>query len=421
MNHIIKQIKERIDVSDKKPGFLEALFGRTLREALQGKPVVLFGAGSLGKELYATLKKFEISPVCFCDNDETKKGSSYCNLPVISFAELKGWSPEALIVIASHKNVFSMTTQLMQNGFNHDKIFCSASNPFTPYLFMYSMIGTQCLFDSYQKECKYKTVFDRLVEQGQSVQKAYELFADQHAKDLFVSKLALMASNRSFALFIEFIKNFSRPVIDYGLGNYEGTPEDYYYFNNDVLTLSPGEVYIDVGAYDGDTVHTFVEACKKNKVNYSKIYAFEPDPHCYKALLKNTKEYRDVVCLQAGVWSQTKVLKFSTSENGIHDQAGKIDCLGNIKIKVFSLDDYLHNKKVTFIKMDPGGNVIPEAIRGAANIIAQYRPKLAFGSYHAATSMFEIPLIVHDICPDYKLYLRHNTYHLCDTDLLATV
>jgi len=29
------------------------------------------------------------------------------------------------------------------------------------------------------------------------------------------------------------------------------------------------------------------------------------------------------------------------------------------------------------------------------------------------------PLKVKEINPEYKLYLRHNTYHLCDTDLYA--
>ena len=97
-----------------------------------------------------------------------------------------------------------------------------------------------------------------------------------------------MASEGNFQLFKDFILSYSQPVLNFGFGNYEGTPEDYYYFNNDVLKLEPGEVYVDVGAYDGDTVQTFTQACQRLQLEYAWIHAFEPDPQCYQALLKNT-------------------------------------------------------------------------------------------------------------------------------------
>jgi FkbM family methyltransferase len=421
MNSILNQIIERIDATKDKPSFLDVLFGRHKQEALRGGSVVLFGAGGLGAELCATLHTHGVSPVCFCDNDDSKKESSYCDLPVITFQDLQRSFKNSLIIIASHKYLGALTDQLLDNGFSSDRILCQKSDPITPVLFMYAMIGTQCLLGGYRKECGDRTVLDTYKEQEQSIQNAYNVLADEHSKGLFISKLALMASNGNFELFKDFIQNYSQPVLEFGFGNYDGTPEDYYYFNNDVLTLSPDEVYVDVGAYDGDTVHTFVEACKKYRVDYTKIYAFEPDPQCFRALLGNTVSYKNVACHQSGVWSQSQVLRFSTSENGIHDQAGEISASGNIEIKVVSLDDFLQGEKVTFIKMDPGGNVIPEAILGASDTISRYKPKLALGAYHAAKSMFEIPLLLHDICPDYKLYLRHNTYHLCDTDLYATL
>jgi FkbM family methyltransferase len=290
-----------------------------------------------------------------------------------------------------------------------------------PIVFMYSMIGSQSLFSNYRKQWDIRTAMDTILEHEQSLWEAYNLFADQHSKGLFISKLALMASNGNFELFRDFIQTYSQPVLEFGNGNYDGTPEDYYYFNNDVVSLWPEEVYIDVGAYDGDTVATFIEACTKHGVDYARIHAFEPDPHCYRSLLKNTAGYKNVICHSSGVWSQSQVLRFKSSENAIHDQAGTIDHSGDIEIEVVSLDECLQGEKVTFIKMDPGGNVIPEAIRGAAGLIADHKPKLALGAYHALESIFEIPILVHRICPDYKLVLRHNTYHLCDTDLFATV
>ena len=420
MNIITRQIIETIDAAQDKPGFLDVLFGGRKQEAVQGTPIVLFGAGGLGEELCSTLRSFGVNPVCFCDNDTSKKGTLYCDIPVITFQDLVETHRSSLIIIASHKYIRSMTDQLLTNRFDGDHVFCKNADEAAPIVFMYSMIGSQNLFVIYQQLCSPNSVLDTLVEHEQQLLDAYNLFTDDHSRALFISKLALMASDRNFALFSDFITTYSQPVLEFGFGYYDGTPEDYYYFNNDIITLTENEVYVDVGAYDGDTVQTFVEACTKFAVEYEQIHAFEPDPNCYQALLHNSAAYRNVSCQQTGVWSSTRTLRFRSSESAIHDQAGTIDTTGNIEIKVVSLDDYLNGREVSFIKMDPGGNVIPEALRGAAKSIATFKPKLTLGAYHGVKSMFEIPLLVHEICPEYKLYLRHNTYHLCDTDLYAT-
>lgn len=421
MNDIARQIIDRIDSTRGMPGFLDALFGVHKQAALQGEPVVLFGAGGLGTELCSTLRAHGVHPVCFCDNDDSRGGSLYCDIPVITFRELKESFRDSLVVIASHKYIGPITDQLMESGFRQDRVLCKNSDASAPVVFMYAMIGTQCLFGVYKHLCGSRAVLDVLLHNERSLSEAYDLFADRHSKGLFLAKLALMASDGNFELFRTFIRSYSQPVLEFGFGYYDGTPEDYFYFNNDVLTLAPGEVYIDVGAYDGDTVHTFVQACRKNGLEYKGIHAFEPDPRCYSALLKNTAAYGNITCRQAGLWSRSGTVRFMSSENGIHDQTGAIDESGDIAIEVVSLDDYLQGEEVSLIKMDPGGNVIPEAIRGAAGTIARDRPKLALGAYHSVESIFEIPLLVHSICPDYKLFLRHNTYHLCDTDLYAVL
>jgi hypothetical protein len=34
-------------------------------------------------------------------------------------------------------------------------------------------------------------------------------------------------------------------------------------------------------------------------------------------------------------------------------------------------------------------------------------------------AIFEVPFLVHSQWPDYKLYLRHNSWASCETDLYA--
>lgn len=61
-----------------------------------------------------------------------------------------------------------------------------------------------------------------------------------------------------------------------------------------------------------------------------------------------------------------------------------------------------------------------EALQGAEQTIRQYRPKLNLAAYHRSADFFALPLAVHALCPDYRLYLRHHPYvPAWDTNLYA--
>lgn len=418
MPFILDKILEKADQVQHAPGFLQTLFGAHLQAGSLNKPLVIFGAGMLGQEMFNTLASHGISPICFCDNNANRAGSLFCGLPIISYAELKGSHKDSLILIASHKYLQDISLQLSKD-FLSEHILCPATREDTPFLFMYAMVGTQCLFANYQKQCKDLGIREHLSLNRQKIQKAWELLSDDHSKGLFTAKLSLIASHGHFQLFRPFMVHYSQPILNFGTGHCEGTPEDYFYFNNDLVALNQNEAYVDVGAYDGDTVFSFLEACKKQGVNYESIKAFEPDPGCFQKLQANTQHIKNLTCHQKGIWSHSGVLSFQSSDDAIHDQAGAIVENGNLTIEVTSLDDHLNGERASLIKMDPGGNVIPQGIRGAEKTISRYKPTLAVGAYHGIESMYEIPLLVHDIEPEYALYLRHNTYHLCDTDMFA--
>lgn len=434
MNNILTQISDIINSAPCDTFFLDLLFGINKQEALNHtRPIVLFGAGELGKELLLVLKRNNVYPQCFCDNDSSKSGSQYCNIPVISFDELKKSHKKSFIIIASQKYLSQITKQLIENGVDEDRVLCKEGDKNRNLLIMFSLGGTQNILEGYQQTCKQKPLFNVLLDDEQKIVEAYNLLADQKSKELFIGKLAFIASKENLKLYNDFMVRFSEPGLEFGFGEYmwsvcncrsrygddEWHSEDYYYFNNDVFSLVDNEIYVDVGGFDGDTVQTFVQACTKNSVDYKRIYAFEPDPQNYRTLLKNTCEYKKITCHQLGLWSHSQKIRFLSSGKAIIDQAASINNSGDIEVQVVSLDDFLKGEAVTIIKMDPAGNVIPEAIKGATNTIAKHRPKLAITAYHSLQSIYEIPLLVNSICPDYKLYFRHPTYHLCDTILFA--
>jgi FkbM family methyltransferase len=273
----------------------------------------------------------------------------------------------------------------------------------------------------YREQLPNGDVWAMMKERQADIDKVYNLLADDKSKQLFVSKMALIGSDKSFHLFKEFILNHSEPYQEFGAFNYDGTPEDYYYFNNNVITLDDGEVFLDVGAFDGDTIEMFVDTCNKASISYKHIYAVEPDPPCYEALKVNTSKYENVTYHQIGFGQEEMDVSFMASDVEEHFNVGIQSETGNISIHIVRMDDFIFNEDPTFIKMDPGQNVIPDILAGAKETITSYKPKLALGAYHSCMALFEIPLHVHNLCPEYKIYLRHGTYHLADTDMFAHI
>jgi hypothetical protein len=74
-------------------------------------------------------------------------------------------------------------------------------------------------------------------------------------------------------------------------------------------------------------------------------------------------------------------------------------------IAVEKLDDLRLNPPPTFIKMDIEGSEL-EALWGARRILKEDKPVLAICAYHTADHLWQIPLLIHAIQPEYKLFLR---------------
>ncbi|MCL2222437.1 MAG: hypothetical protein FWC20_09080, partial [Oscillospiraceae bacterium] len=81
------------------------------------------------------------------------------------------------------------------------------------------------------------------------------------------------------------------------------------YFDDEFFTYGDSEVYVDCGAFNGDSIMQFKHTIKKIKKNYAKIIAFEPGAK-YDIL---TNAHNDVIAINAGVWKQNDTLVFSNA------------------------------------------------------------------------------------------------------------
>ncbi|MBO5146448.1 MAG: FkbM family methyltransferase [Lachnospiraceae bacterium] len=202
-------------------------------------------------------------------------------------------------------------------------------------------------------------------------------------------------------------------ILNAGTVIYELT-EKAIYFDLEELTPQEGEVFVDAGCYDGLTTRRFLEWCGGK--GYS--YCMEPDRQNIASVKNNLGNDKRYEVVNKALWSKTMMLSMNAKGNFATSVTEIGQDSGLPKIEAVSLDDLLENKTVTFIKMDIEG-AEAEALRGAEKVIKKYKPRLAVSIYHKTDDIWEIPKIILEYCPDYKLYLRHYSFSYYDTVLYA--
>ena len=170
-------------------------------------------------------------------------------------------------------------------------------------------------------------------------------------------------------------------------------------------------ISVDLGAYTGDTVRELLDACAGS---VQEIYAFEPDARNFKKLSAYAEtEKRAVVHPYAlGAWSGRETLCFDGSGNrNASMERNRSATLDSAKCKRITvegeaLDHVLNGKKVDYIKYDVEGSE-REAIEGSIQTIRQWHPTLLVSLYHRNEDLFALPLLLHELFPDYRgFYLR---------------
>ena len=61
------------------------------------------------------------------------------------------------------------------------------------------------------------------------------------------------------------------------------------------------------------------------------------------------------------------------------------------------------------------------ALEGAKDIILRNKPKLAICLYHKPEDLWEIPLYIHSLVPEYKIYIRHHSHTNEETVMYAHI
>lgn len=321
------------------------------------KPIILYGMGDGALKIMEQLKQRDIPVAGIFASDGFVRGHSFQGFPVLSYSEAKEkWG--AMCVLLCFGSQRPEVLQLIRQVAGEQELFA----PDVP------VIG-EGLFTSHYA-----------AEHRTELEQVYAALADEQSRLVFRNVISYKLTGKINYLF-----------------DCESTPQEAW---SGLIRPSREESYLDLGAYTGDTIREFVGQAGE----YRAIYAVEPDPKTYGKLLKNTGALHDCLCFNLGIHSTYAQLPFDA-------RAGRNSSLGTSGriCELDSVDHILAGREVTYIKMDVEGQEAA-AIKGTRETLLHFKPKLLVSAYHRTEDLFDLPLRVLSIRPDYRVALRHFPY-----------
>jgi FkbM family methyltransferase len=334
----------------------------------------------MGRKLLAGLRRVGIEPLAFSDNSSAIWGTRIEGIEVLSPTDAaKRFGDRAIFVIAiwgrgSSDPMSGRFRKLRELG-------CQRVTGFGALFWKYPEIFLPCL--------PAMDLPHKVLEQAAAVRRAFGLLADDRSRLEFVAQLR-------WRLFFDF-DALPDPV---------GEP---IYFP-DLVKLHDEEVYVDCGAYDGDTIKDFLI---RTESRFRGVVAFEPDP----ISLGRLKEMIDglpegvrgrIRVVPAAAGAQKGVIRFAAT-----GELGSAKGGGDLEVALTTLDEAFAADAPTFIKMDIEA-AEPEALRGARNLIRCHAPVLAICAYHQQDHLWTLPNLIGDLNPEYRVFLRPHIQQVED-------
>lgn len=220
-------------------------------------------------------------------------------------------------------------------------------------------------------------------------------------RDELESVYSMLADERSRQVFADFLRFELSGELEY-LFRSESVKSEAF---TNILRLGSDERYLDLGAYRGDTVE---ELLYYTHGEYRSITAVEPDKKSFEKLECNTDGLQNCTLINAGIHSECGFLPFNKKRRGRGNSA---DAIGEMQ-EVVTVDSLASPDGFSYIKADVEGSEA-DMLYGAVNTLKSFKPKLNIACYHKSRDIFELPLKIKKINPDYGIYLRHHRYIPC--------
>jgi len=338
-------------------------------------PLVLYGAGNLGRMAANLLRQLDVPVEYVLDKSPPPGGMLLDRIPVIH--------PDR--APAAHRKTHAIAV-------------CIATSPYTP-------------IRQYLKECGWESVHH--------FYDIAEAYTDRlpMGNGWFAGKLEKRDLDRLVWLLARWEDDYSRAAHLQWLAWRVNRLEWYFpdapvdldgkFFIEPILsTLTGKEYFLDGGAYHGDVSERFIHLVGGA---YDGITAIEPDSQnaevlrsraAYFSSISNNSKFEVLECA-LGARKETHPFY-----SGL-DLASCLSHQGRGTVPVLTIDALA--RPVTFAKLHLEGAEL-EAIQGGLGTLCSRRPLLALTLYHDRRGLWEIPSLLMDCLTDYRFYLRLHAW-----------
>ncbi len=346
---------------------------RTINDLINCKALYLYGAGNN----YRTCREFLSGIISdktkiFVVDSNKKKWNSYTeyNDRILSPDELKElYSGEDHVIVSSIKCQYEISTYL------EEQIDVNGEN-----IYMFT--------DEWYEDKIYDV--EKITKHMREVKNIADKLADAESKEYYLA---------SYYARLERKPDFLKPNTNSKyIGEYDGK-----------VMLEKGDVIVDCGAYNGDTVELYMNRLEGDCF----VHAFEPFIINYSELENriNSNGWGDRVrTYNYALGNGEKIISASYSDDdfGMALNINKKRGVNTQDIKVSALDKQLDKlANINYIKMDIEGEE-NLALAGSRNIIEKHHPKLMISGYHKIEDFWEIPNTIWSIDPNYAIYVGHS-------------
>jgi FkbM family methyltransferase len=346
------------------------LYARIRAAALEG--IYIYGAGFVGSWAVSYLEELCMPVIGFIDSDLKKQGCIVSGKPILGLDDPGVRSAKVILIGSRHavpsiKNVLANSSALIMS------------------------------VDAFVVHQQWNEAIDRLEA----------LFSHDQQSLKTVQ-----------AVLLSMLEGTTKPLSDFA----DNKPffDKFGFFNRN------GEIFVDAGAYVGDSVERFLWSV--NGV-FEHIHAFEPGLTQYQAMIKRVDRLiaewaltsEKISLINKGISDVTRSVKIKSGSQLIQtriEQIGAIEGPGDSSVTVdtISLDEYFDGDAFTFLKVDIEGSE-SAMLDGAVNSIRKWRPRMALSVYHYPIDIFELPNKCSELNPDYRFSISHHSSQLMDTVL----
>lgn len=327
--------------------------------AAADKPIFLYGTGNGGDKIIAALERYHVRLTGVFASDGFVRDRYFHEWKVRSYSDIREeYGDDIIVLLAFGTTLPDVQAFIEELHVRHELII-----PDVP------LYGGE-LFDG--------NYFD---EHRELLDTAENLLADEESRCLFRDAVCFRLTGK-----IEYLRRTE-----------DGAETLRKIFNGRSF-----HTILDGGAFKGDSTRLFAETLLPER-----IIAVEADPKTFRKLEEYAfqEAHTSVTAVHAAIWDMDGELEYVSSGSRGSGQEGQNHRAKNASVPCRTIDSILSDTPVDLVKLDIEG-AEDCALNGAAETIQRDQPDMMISLYHRTDDLFSLPIRIHKLLPNHRLYLR---------------